>query len=422
MRAPSDRKPFFSVVIPTTRPHYLKYSLNSVLAQTFGDFEVIIAFNQVPGGADLGELPNDPRIKVVRASSFLPMHENWENGFRKINGQWALLLGDDDCLIAPALEIAARTLTANSAAQVLLWRWGGFIAPDWPSPERGRLSIPPYSGKVEERSSREIEETLYAFDARRTGEMKKWLPSIMRGAVRSDIVRQAQQRTGYFCFPLTPDYGAAAQIVLLADQVLLLDYPLVILNHPADSMTAAGHGKRETKETQFYGIAGNPKFEYTLVQTRYETNRPLICETLMAVRERYKGKAGAVFDIVAFLEWHYVGLRSAQQLGTDIESALKELHLAIQGLSPEVRDAVGARIKAYDARVETTGSRWQRQLIVLLQQKLSGSRIYEPVLARLARRHGIEIDGPSAGLAEISDFTSLVGRVIGRDLRALPAT
>ena len=101
--------------------------------------------------------------------------------------------------------------------------------------------MPSFTGKVEKRSSESVEELLYGLDASPNGraKMKTWLPSIMRGAVRSEVVRKAQERTGWFCHPLTPDYGAAAQIVMLTDQICLLDLPLLILNHPLDSMTAS---------------------------------------------------------------------------------------------------------------------------------------------------------------------------------------
>jgi hypothetical protein len=48
--------PYLSVIIPTTRPHYLKYSLASVLAQSDKDIEVIIAFNPPHPGVELGDI------------------------------------------------------------------------------------------------------------------------------------------------------------------------------------------------------------------------------------------------------------------------------------------------------------------------------------------------------------------------------
>jgi hypothetical protein len=167
------------------------------------------------------------------------MHENWERGFRQIRGRWALLLGDDDCLIQHALELVAQKIAENPRAEVMLWRWGGFIVPEWPTPERGRVCISGFTGKVECRSSGSVQELLYGFDPDRNGEMKVWVPSVMRGAVKSDLVRKAQEKSGCFCHPLTPDFGAAAQIVMLTREIYLLDLPLVIINRPMDNRSTS---------------------------------------------------------------------------------------------------------------------------------------------------------------------------------------
>jgi Glycosyl transferase family 2 len=406
----SNTKPFFSVVIPTTRPHYLKYSLGSMLAQTFEDFEVIIAFNRKPGGQELGRLPDDPRIKVVEAETFLPMHENWERGFRQIRGEWALLLGDDDCLISHALEIISAKIAENPCPEMILWRWGGFVVPEWPSSDRGRISIPSFTGKVEKRSSESVEELLYGFDPERTGEMKRWLPSIMRGAVRAEVVRKAQERTGWFCHPLTPDYGAAAQIVMLTDQICLLDLPLLILNHPLDSMTASSASPVDVRASQFYDLVGNPRFGYTLVQTRHESNRPVIGETLMSVRAKYRPDTATKYNPSQFLEWHMAGLVEARAKGRDTAAAEAETDAAIDTLSGADRDLTrGKRITVTKANL-----RWRRHILRAIQQLLMGVPVFNPLFVSLARRYGIDVFGPKVGIVEISTFTDFVDRLVSR--------
>jgi hypothetical protein len=405
----NNTKPFFSVVIPTTRPHYLKYSLGSVLAQTFEDFEVIIAFNRKPGGKELGKLPNDSRIKVVEAETFLPMHENWERGFRQIRGEWTLLLGDDDCLISHALEIISAKIAENPCPEMILWRWGGFIVPEWPSSDRGRIRIPSFTGKVEKRSSESVEELLYGFDPERTGEMKTWLPSIMRGAVRAEVVRKAQERTGWFCHPLTPDYGAAAQIVMLTNQICLLDLPLLILNHPLDSMTASSASPVDVRASQFYDLVGNPRFGHTLVQARHESNRPVIGETLMSVRAKYRPDTAAKYNPLQFLKWHMAGLVEARAQGRDTAAAEAETDAAIDTLSGADRDFIrGKRI----TKTKGTNLRWRRRILSAIQQLLMRAPVFNPLFVSLARRYGIDVFGPQVGIVEISAFADFVDRLV----------
>lgn len=129
-------RPLLSIVIPTTRPHYLQYSLKSVLAQDFSNFEVIIPFNPAPG-VQLGDLPADPRIRVITANRFLPMHENWEAGFSAARGEWVTLLGDDDCYISGAFTEIADALRRAPDLDMLIWKWGFYLSTDFPSSEAG---------------------------------------------------------------------------------------------------------------------------------------------------------------------------------------------------------------------------------------------------------------------------------------------
>jgi Glycosyl transferase family 2 len=413
----NHNKPFFSVVIPTTRPGYLKYSLASVLAQTFKDFEVIIAFNRKPKGPELGNLPDDPRIKVIETDTFIAMHENWERGFRQIRGRWALLLGDDDCLIQHALELVAQKIAENPRAEVMLWRWGGFIVPEWPTPERGRVCISGFTGKIECRSSESVEELLYGFDPDRNGEMKVWVPSVMRGAVKSELVRKAREKSGSFCHPLTPDFGAAAQIVMLTKEIYLLDLPLVIINHPVDSMAASAVGRGEVKAAQFYDLVSNPRFTYTLVQTRYESNRPVIGETLMCVLAKYRPEAVEKFNPSRFLAWHLTGLLESRTKGIDTAAAEAEAHVALDTLSPSDRDTVRKRVMAYKERLTApaaTNPRWRRRTLTAVQTLLLRAPIFLPIVAALTRRYGIDVFGPRIGIDEIPKFVKFVDQSVSR--------
>ncbi len=414
----SKTRPFFSIVIPTTRPHYLKYSLASVLAQTFGDFEVIVAFNPVSEGAELGDLPDDPRIKVLRAPRMLPMHENWDRGFAAATGQWVSLLGDDDCLIDSALKIAANAIKADPSINALLWRWGGYF----PSlkehgSEPAVASIPPFTGKVQSRSSKDYEKVLYGFDPNRMSEMKLWLPSIMRAGVKAEVAAEARARSGIFCHPLTPDYGAAAQILMLTDTIHLLDCPLVVLNHPRDSMMAASLGNKKVKEQQFYGIAGNPTFEFTVVQSRLETNRPLICETILQVRRKYIGPFE--WEPSQFFVWYHAGLMQAKAMGTDTDYAERELDAAISQLPSDKQSRVRAAIRPTPAERSSAGTlslkSWGATKLQEMLLHLPRQIALNP-LSEVAKRIGFNQTAPRSGIRfdDILEFSKLAGQMVGR--------
>jgi hypothetical protein len=331
-------QPMFSIVIPTTRPHYLQYSLASVLAQSFVDFEVIVAINRDSNIARSAfQIPDDPRIRVLEADRFLVMYENWENGIKLATGRWRMLLGDDDCLVPQALELIAQQLRHQPEIECLVWQWGGYFAPGWSkSNPRGSASLPSFTGQITARSAAELARLIFSFDPDRMSETKRWLPSIMRAAVRSDIVVEAINRAGAFCLPFSPDYGGAVHVLGLASAIHLFDVPLVILNTTADSQAAGIEGRSDVRKTHFWDLIGNEPFRYTLVQTRYESNRPVVCETLMRGREYYPELAKITpFCPVDFLNWHYDGLLQTAKRGVDIAVPLAELERSINDLPTE---------------------------------------------------------------------------------------
>lgn len=91
----------FSVLLPTrNRLEYLKFAVESVRRQDYDNWEIIISDNfsedDIKGFVD--ELA-DSRIHYVRTSSFVPVTENWNNALKRSNGDYVIMLGDDDGLL-----------------------------------------------------------------------------------------------------------------------------------------------------------------------------------------------------------------------------------------------------------------------------------------------------------------------------------
>jgi hypothetical protein len=371
-------------------------------------------------------LPDDPRIKLVEAKKFLIMNDNWENGFRHATGQWRMLLGDDDCLVPQALAIVAAALARAPEAEVMLWRWGGYVAPSWLASEMaGVARIPPYSGRVDVRTTEDIARLVYGFDPDRMSECKQWLPSVMRGVVRAEIIEEIWTRVGVFCHELSPDYGAAAQVLALAKNVHLLDMPLVILNHTQDSMVASNQGQTKIKAEQYYDMLADPIFHHTLVQTRYESNRPAICETLMRVREKYPEFRNRIpFNIIDFLEWHFVGLLQAELSGTQIDQALSEIEAVIATLPElervELRSRIALRREdaADVADVRRLSPSLTGRIRIVLNWMIAHIPMPYAMSGRIAQRFGVDIEGQTATTKTIRDFAQFAGNLIDSSQRA----
>jgi glycosyltransferase involved in cell wall biosynthesis len=116
--------PKFSVLIPTRqRARTLRYAIESVLQQQgCDDFEVVVQDNcSSPETADVVRGFTDSRVRYFRTESVLPMHVNWEDGLRHCEGEYLIVLGDDDGLLPDSMVLAAQIL-AKSNLDVLHWQ------------------------------------------------------------------------------------------------------------------------------------------------------------------------------------------------------------------------------------------------------------------------------------------------------------
>ena len=110
--------PRVSVVIPTfNRSRLLLRAVQSVLAQTYGDLELIVSDDASPDDTleRLREIP-DPRLKVFANAQRLGIVGNHEHGLRQATGEFVIYLGDDDLMLPTALERLVEPL-ARSARQ-----------------------------------------------------------------------------------------------------------------------------------------------------------------------------------------------------------------------------------------------------------------------------------------------------------------
>jgi glycosyltransferase involved in cell wall biosynthesis len=97
----SDMKtPFFSICIPVFNGQpFLAETINSVLNQTFDDFELIILDNaSTDGTSEIVSRLRDERIKVYRNATTLEPWENWSKVVLFASGLWTKLLCADDIL------------------------------------------------------------------------------------------------------------------------------------------------------------------------------------------------------------------------------------------------------------------------------------------------------------------------------------
>lgn len=93
-------EPRVTICVPTIgRVEYLAHTRDSISAQTFGDFEVLVLDNASPRESQtlLAEwAERDARVRVLRVDPRIPMFENFNRGIRAGVGEYLTFCHDDD--------------------------------------------------------------------------------------------------------------------------------------------------------------------------------------------------------------------------------------------------------------------------------------------------------------------------------------
>ncbi|ADY34891.1 glycosyl transferase family 2 [Phocaeicola salanitronis DSM 18170] len=98
----------FSVTIPAYKARFLKECIESILAQTYKDFELIIVNDASP--EDLTSIVksfNDPRIRYYINETncgAVNVVDNWNKCLEYATGEYIICMGDDDMLAENALQ------------------------------------------------------------------------------------------------------------------------------------------------------------------------------------------------------------------------------------------------------------------------------------------------------------------------------
>ncbi|NJL87474.1 MAG: glycosyltransferase [Leptolyngbyaceae cyanobacterium SM1_1_3] len=109
--------PKVSVCIPTyKRAKLLPYAVNSVLNQTYRDFELLICDDASPDNtAAIVQQWQDPRIRYIRHPQNIQRSRNMRAGFEASTGDYFIKFDDDDALTPTFLAQTVAALDQNKA-------------------------------------------------------------------------------------------------------------------------------------------------------------------------------------------------------------------------------------------------------------------------------------------------------------------
>jgi glycosyltransferase involved in cell wall biosynthesis len=117
-----DSIPVVSVCIPTYRgADHLAETIESVLAQTFGDFELVIVDDNSPDRtAEIVGGYRDSRVRYLRNSVNLAPEGNWNRCLDEARGKYFKLLPQDDLLASDCLARQVAAFEQDTAERIAL--------------------------------------------------------------------------------------------------------------------------------------------------------------------------------------------------------------------------------------------------------------------------------------------------------------
>lgn len=243
---PEMTKPFFSVVLFTkNRSQVVGYALESVLQQSFTDFEVIVCDNDDPDTAETAAVIkkyDDARLRYYRTNGRLSMPDNWEFGLSLARGQYITSMTDRCVLKTYALETIKKAIERHGED---VYVWGYEALYDWmtvnfASPMCSQVDHEIVSSK-----------TLFDLVLHRTfSEYCDYIPRGFNSCCPTSLLQELRDSpVGRVCPPVNPDHTMAFLTLAYRSRVVVMNEPLFLswspkLSNGASVVRGGQAGKR----------------------------------------------------------------------------------------------------------------------------------------------------------------------------------
>ncbi|MFT7484633.1 MAG: hypothetical protein ACI9F9_000477 [Candidatus Paceibacteria bacterium] len=221
--------PRFSIALPTRdRPKLLKIAVQTLLRQTFQDWELVLSDKSTNEDTRAMVVEfDDPRIRYFRADD-LSMCDNWEFACSHARGEYICVLEDKQAFKFHALERINQVIHERKP-EVIRWQWD---------------TLDPYGlgNRVRRNGARGGVRTVTAdkcLEALVDGsymEAKHQLPIAHYSAVHRDVLKRIRAGAiGRLFPPVSPDYTLALQILNFSEEVTYIHEGLVCFSDTSAS-------------------------------------------------------------------------------------------------------------------------------------------------------------------------------------------
>ncbi len=121
-----NSNPLFSFVIPAYKLQYLHESIDSILGQTYSEFELIVVNDKSPEDIKgLVDTYTDPRISYYENEQNIGRNDlvaSWNHALSYAKGEYVILASDDDVYSADFLEQAKALIDVHPESELVRGR------------------------------------------------------------------------------------------------------------------------------------------------------------------------------------------------------------------------------------------------------------------------------------------------------------
>ena len=124
------KNPKVSVVIPVyNRENEIGFTIDSVINQTFQDWELIIVDNKsTDNTVSIIRSYRDPRIKLIINEENIGLYPNWNEGYKYVKGEFYKHLSSDNLIAPEFLEVCLELFTEHNGLDIVATSMGNIDA------------------------------------------------------------------------------------------------------------------------------------------------------------------------------------------------------------------------------------------------------------------------------------------------------
>jgi hypothetical protein len=334
--------PLFSIVIPTrNRAHLLSDALQSALAQTFDDYEIVICDNHSADATPaVAHAYEDRRVRYIRTDRTLSMPDNWEFALSKAGGEYITYLSDDDA-VHPRLLATVHTLIREGRPEP--WVWGHcfyFHSSLSAAEKRNSLTYTPCSGTARELESHTALKRLYSLR-----DMLHPYPKMLNCCCSRRVIEAASRER--FFIHTAPDFSSAAAMLGAVRRYTFIDEPFWIAGASSESIGQSMVERLDSPAGNAFlaEFGDRSRFQHTPLQQPSEIN--VVADTLLRVQAAMPDRlARHSLGWARYFGECYIRIQRTRQSGGDVADHLDEFWRELRRQPIAVQARVRSEIAA----------------------------------------------------------------------------